>query len=66
MDMEQREKLAFLKQALTIKEGFGLKEHGRKKELMLLRSKLTTENAGMRDKIAEKRHRERIELMNLR
>lgn len=63
MNNENAEKLDFIGRTLSLKEQFVLKDHERKKELMLLRDKLGKDNAILRNNIAEKRHEERIVLM---
>jgi len=53
-----------LKDSLGLKDDFFKIRHGEKKELILLRQKLILELITIRDSVAIKRHKERIELIN--
>ena len=66
MDAEQKSKLDYLEKALTVKEKFAVNDFKRKEELMKLRQKLSVENVLLRDKVAEKRHSERVEILTMK
>jgi len=66
MDSERKEKLEYLKESIKLKDGFEQKNQGRKLDFMRLRQKLNMENLDKRDKIAEKRHKERLIIVGMR
>lgn len=57
------QKLQYKKAELDLKEKYDLKENTRKKDLMTFRAKLNNDSRIMQDKISEKRHKERKEII---
>lgn len=66
MNDEHKEKLEYITETLKVKDYFSGKENLRKKDLMMIRDKLSRENTLLRDQIAQKRHQERLELLEKR
>jgi hypothetical protein len=66
MDIEKivSDKNIELKQRLEIQDNFSKSRHEEKVELVLLRQKFSVELLNLRDEIALKRHKERVDILN--
>ena len=63
LNEEQKTRIDFADKLGQTKDKYKEKQHGRAKELLVVRTKLTTQLLGVKDKYARVRHSEKLEYL---